>query len=272
MIKQRFDDTVPGRMICIELGGTQQRVQLLSLISIESNLKFKTEEIIVKSTFARVVICLVVLALSLTAFAASKNGAVTSADKHMTFTPPVKAAHTGVEPDAGLPIIFSLLASKDPKGLYFCCEGYTISGANSVIAESIWVAQGFTPASSTTTTKLTMAISYVTGTYTDVILGIYADCSGIPCSTALWTKKLTLDTQVFGACCAVEKKTVKPGVALTGGTQYWVGVTTESASDIWAAWNVEVLDEVDTTNVAYDDGGSGWFSYATNLGNTVQVQ
>jgi len=219
-----------------------------------------------------VVLGVVVLALSLTAFAASKNGAITSADKHMTFTPPVKAAHSNpIEPEA-TPAIFSLLATKDPNGKYFCCEGYTISGPDSIIGEEIWVAQGFTPASSTTTTKLTVAISYVYGTYTDVLLGIYADCSGIPCSSPLWQKTLTLQSQAFGGCCATEHKTVHPGVALTGGTQYWVAATTESASDIWAAWNVEVLDEVNDTNVAYDDGGAGWGSYATNLGNAVGVQ
>lgn len=219
-----------------------------------------------------VVLSVVMLALSLTAFAAEKNGAVTSADKHMTFTPPVKAAHSApIEPDS-LPAIFSLLATKDPYGLYFCCTGYTISGPASVIGESIWVAQGFTPASSTTTTKLTLAVSYVTGTYTDVLLGLYADCSGIPCSTTLWQKKLTLQSQPFGGCCAVEKKTIKPGVALTGGTQYWVGVTTESASDVWGAWNIEVLDEVHNTNIAYNDASGGWTAYSSYEGTTLEVQ
>lgn len=215
------------------------------------------------------VVSLVVLALSLTSFAASKP--FTSPDKHITFMPAVKGTHTNpVEPESST-VLFNLLATKDPNGLYFCCEGYTISGADSVIGESIWVAQGFTPANNSTLTKLKLQISYVEGTYTDVLLGIYDDCSGIPCSTAVWQKKLKLDSETFGDCCTTESKTVSPGVSLTGGTQYWVGVTTEAASDIWAAWNVEVYDEVNDTNLAYNDGGSGWGSYSTNLGTAVEV-
>jgi len=216
-----------------------------------------------------VVLTIAVMALSLTALAADK--AFTSPDGRMTFMPHSKAAVGHISNNSKDPALFSLLASKDPNGLYFCCEGYTIAGPdNGYGIPEYWEAQAFTPASSSHATKITVAISYVAGTFTDVILSLNPDCSGVPCSTPLEQWTLTLMSQSFGECCATEVQKVKPKVALTGGTQYWVVASTESDSDIWAAWNVEVYDEVDDTNYAYNYEGT-WYSYSTDLGAAVEV-
>ena len=217
-----------------------------------------------------VVLSVIVLALSLTAFAASKNGAFTSPDGRITFMPGRAVNHGSPAAQSKDPVLFSELATKDPKGLYWCCEGWTISGPNSVIAEEIWYAQAFTPAANSHATKLTFQISYVEGTYTDVIMAIYDDCSGVPCSSPVWSKKVTLDTETFGECCTLEKQSVHPAVALTGGTQYWVAATTESASDIWAAFNMGVLDQVDDTNQADYESGT-WYAFSYSLDAALEV-
>jgi hypothetical protein len=40
----------------------------------------------------------------------------------------------------------------------------------------------------------------------------------------------------FGACCSVETKS-SAGIPVMAGTQYWLVVSTEKKSDVWAAWN-----------------------------------
>src|SRR5690348_10791690 len=46
--------------------------------------------------------------------------------------------------DAGLVTIFSNLASKYPKGPYWCCSGYNVMGPGSDNGEQ-WIAAAFTP-------------------------------------------------------------------------------------------------------------------------------
>lgn len=217
---------------------------------------------------------LVLIALTVTLLvsnAVAQNGAILSTDHRTTTIQPAAGRTQATKPLPALSFAYNSIATDNPKGYYFCCEGYTVSGAASAIGESIWVAQGFTPASSTTATKIAVQISYVEGTYTDVILSLNADCSGVPCSTSLAQTTLQLDTsQVFGACCAYELWS-KVNVALTGGSQYWVVASTESASDVWGAWNIEVLDAVDTSNFAYNDAGAGWTSYSTTEGAATAV-
>jgi len=216
-----------------------------------------------------VVLSVIVLAFSLTAFAASKNGSFTSPDGRITFMPARGINHGSPTAQSKDPVIFNELATKDPNVLYWCCEGWTVSGPNSAIGEEIWYAQAFTPAANSHAKKLTFQISYIEGTYTDVVLAIYADCSGVPCATPLKHWTVTLDTETFGMCCAVETHSAG-NLALTGGTQYWVAATTEAASDIWAAWNMGVYDQVDSTNQAdYVSGTWGAFSY--NLSAAVEV-
>jgi hypothetical protein len=223
--------------------------------------------------YKKTLLTLTVLALaSLTAFAADKNGAYTSVDGLKTYTAPVKVINPSV-PAGKDPVIFSNLANKYPKGVYFCCEGGTIAGATSIIGEEIWDAVAFTPASNSHVKTLKFAISYVYGTYTDVIISLNADCSGVPCSTPLKHWKETLMTQTFGGCCALEVISNK-NVSLTAGTQYWIVASTEAASDIWAAWNVEVSDQVDLGNIAQCvncSSGGTWSGYQTNLGYSLQA-
>ena len=71
-----------------------------------------------------------VLALaSLTAFAANKDGIVLSKDGRMTIaTKPAPSVTRTERNEAGLVHIYDNLGTAYPKGEYWCCEGFTITG------------------------------------------------------------------------------------------------------------------------------------------------
>jgi hypothetical protein len=205
------------------------------------------------------------------AFAAEHNGAYTSPDGRTTYTPPTMAPYIASKPASGN-TLYNNIAYDNPRGLYFCCEGATISGPNSELNVEYWEAQGFVPTADSHATNIAVLISYLSGTFTDVILSLNADCSGVPCSTPLEQWTLTLSTQTFGSCCAIEAQTVSPSVSLTAGSQYWVVASTESDSDIWAAWNTEILNGVDKTNVSFfTPANTNWVSHGTTAGYVLRV-
>ena len=88
---------------------------------------------------------------------------------------------------------------------------------------------------------------------------IYADANGMP-GPDLWTHQITL-TQTLGECCNIIAVHLKPGLQLTAGTQYWVGLTTlKSEPDVFGFWNLGVLDQVDSVPQAVNRG-QGWVSF-----------
>jgi len=210
-----------------------------------------------KSTVSRVLLCLAVMTLvGVTALAlGSKHGFTTINGGRMTvamrgpakfFTPPPKE-------EPGLTTIYSNLGTGT--AVYDCCVGWTISAAGSVIGAQNWVANGFTPAANATATQVQAGVGYVTGT-NGVTLALAEDNAGIP-GTILHTwrvDKTTLPT--FGSCCMLVHGTDKAGIALTGGTQYWVIVrTSTTTSDTWDAWN---LDSNSASGPFANNTGSGW--------------
>ena len=75
-----------------------------------------------------------------------------------------------------------------------------------------------------------------------------------------WTHQITL-TQTLGECCNIIAVHLKPGLQLTAGTQYWVGLTTlKSEPDVFGFWNLGVLDQVDSVPQAVNRG-QGWVSF-----------
>lgn len=216
-------------------------------------------------------VSLVALALGMSAYAADHNGAFTSPDGRTTYTAAKGGTYIASKPASGN-TLYNNIAYDNPRGLYFCCEGATISGPNSVLGAEYWEAQGFIPTAGSHATNLAVLISYVSGTFTDVVLSLNADCSGIPCTTPLEQWTLTLSTQAFGSCCATEVQTVSPTIALNAGSQYWVVASTESDSDLWGAWNIEVFNAVDKTNVSFFTPANGnWVSYGTVDGYALRV-
>lgn len=265
-IKQRLVNVRPESMLYLDPGGSSRQLimQLSSLISIESNLKFKTEEKIVKSTFARVVLCLAVLAFSLTALAASKNGVVLTKNGRQAIAtnPSAKKVPFNPAADAGLTTIYSNI-SKYPYAKYFCCYGWTLSGPSSGIGEQIWLAAPFTPSSNATATKVETSAGTFGGT-NELVISIFSDSGGLP-GTALASKHVK-NLSEFGDCCVLTTAKFPAGVALTGGTQYWVVMSTDNTdADFEGAWAINTTDDRETYTFAVNTG-SGWGTTESFLG------
>ncbi len=113
----------------------------------------------------------------------------------------------------------------------------------------------FTIAKDAMATKIYIPISYVSGTDNAVNVSLATDDGGVP-GKALQTRRME-SLPAAGACCAFETVQLKPTVALTAGTPYWVVVTPDDNSDTVATWNLSVGDQVDPETAAFDSG-SGW--------------
>ncbi len=214
----------------------------------------------------------VVLILSMVALAVDKGPVMLTAKGKAGGTPYQQVLDGKKKPVA----LFTNLAADNPKGLYFCCSGWELTGPDWPYGQYgyQWVAVQFTLAKAKTAHRITTSVTYYeTGTYTDFLLSIQADASGIPSGTPLgsgpWT--VTMGSQSFGQCCAVEVAKISGGLKLAAGT-YWVVWSTEAASDLYAGVNNEVLDAVDTENVAYyNSSGGQWYSYASNDAPAVAI-
>ena len=211
--------------------------------------------------FKRAFLTLTVLALaSLTAFAASKEGVVVSKDGRTTIaTKRTASVARVVSNDAGLVSIFDNIGTAYPKGSYWCCEGYTITGPTALSGfPEYWEAGAFTPSANHTVTKVKVAVGFVEGT-NGLVLGLYSDSGGVP-GKALKTWNLS-GLPNFGSCCVVESKSDATGIAVTAGTQYWVVLKTNAKeTTTWAAFNVNDTDQIDPAPTAFycsqDAGGS----------------
>jgi len=221
--------------------------------------------------FARAFLC--VFALSLVSLAA---------DRTLVTTKPVKGGHAAKAErlDPAVITLFSNLASPDPKGLYYCCSGNIIAGPSNPDGFSPYSeAVQFTLASASHVTSIATSVNYITkGVNTQFEFNIEADASGVPSGTRLNAApyKVTINSQTFGACCAVENKAIAgAGQSLAAGTYWIVWSATSSKSDLAAEVNQAILDQVDAANVAYstNSGVTGsWTAYTTTLPFVVRVK
>jgi hypothetical protein len=199
----------------------------------------------------------VVAAVASSAAWAAPAGVSLSADHKITiidhgtkvYTPPLGHAPK-------LKQIAGNLGTYYPKGLYFCCYGFTITGPNNSLGiGQYWDAVAFTPAANATATEVDAGVAYVEGT-NGVVLSLTSDAGGIP-GTVLWSGNAK-NLGNFGSCCTLAVGKIKGGVALTAGTQYWLTVTTNKAeANEYAAWAFNSTDETDTQTIA-SNTGSGW--------------
>lgn len=213
-----------------------------------------------------------VLVLSMVALAADKGPVKLTANAKAGGTP-----YKGMSDSSKRVPLFTNLATDNPNGLYFCCSGWELTGPDWPYGQYgyQWVAVQFTTTKPRIVHRLTTSVTYFeTGSYTDFLLSIQADAGGIPSGTPLGTGPwaVTVDSESFGQCCSTEFEKVTPGLQLPAGT-YWVVWSTEASSDLYAGINYEVLDGVDTVNVAYySSANAQWYSYGANDAPAVQVQ
>lgn len=218
-----------------------------------------------KSASARVVLCLVVLAFSLTALAASKNGVILTKNGRQAIATRHSSKITPYNDkvDATLTKIVSNI-SKYQYAKYFCCYGWTLAGPTSGIGEQIWLATPFTPTANVTATKLEAAAGWFGGT-NSLVLSIAADSSGLP-GTTLGSATVS-NLFDFGTCCTLDEAKLKPGVALTAGTQYWFVMSTDSSDeDFEGAWAINTTDDRENVYTLAVNTGSGWGTETTFLG------
>ena len=220
-----------------------------------------------------------VLAIAVAGTAAAENqdgagaNAMTIQGPHakMTVLPNAPAQAILSEPDnaKGLVTIFSSLASKYPKGVYWCCTGYNVMGSSSGVGEQ-WMGGAFTPSADHTLTRVEVAVGYSGQGLNGVVISVNDDNGGIPGKTL---KKWSVSgLPVFGTCCTIVAKTDKTGIALTGGKQYWIVLSTNSSeTDTVDGWNVSDADQIDQANTASWDG-SIWHAFQAAPGVAFAVK
>ena len=184
-----------------------------------------------------------IAAAALIAFAGMP--AIAAPARMMHVTNPVRLSLAQPVDDKGLVTIFDSLADKYPKGRFWCCEGYNVMGpANG----EQWMAEAFTPSADHTLTKVEVAVGWSQGA-NGVVISINKDSNGMP-GSALKTWNVS-NLQNFGTCCGLVVRTDKSGIALAGGRQYWIVLSTNSnENDTVDGWNVSDADQLDSETLA----------------------
>jgi len=205
----------------------------------------KRKKIMVKSTFARALLCLAILtAIGVTALAlGNKQNIVTTDGGRVAIATKAPSIITpaNVNRDAGYKVISSNL-SDYPYGTYFCCYGLTISGISGQGDIEFWAAIPFTPSADVSVTKLEAAVGYIDTTNTNFDLGVYNDASGIP-GTVI-KNFLMADPSKFGNCCTLITAKDSAGIPVKAGTQYWLVVSTNDKKDpaFFGSWAINSTD------------------------------
>jgi hypothetical protein len=223
-------------------------------------------------------VALILMNVSGTAFAANKAEVVMSKDGRKIYvTKSTRAVARAKSSESGLVTIFSNIGKVYPRGTYFCCESYSITGpkASGRLPE-YWLAVAFTPTADHVVTMVEVAVNLLDGA-DHLVLSLNSDASGLPgASLKSWHLRSLPEA---GSCCTVGAGEDRAGIPVTAGTQYWIVLSTVGAnSDTYAGWNVEDVDQVDTYNVpvAYycsdDRGGSCGNNDAWTLDSSTSNQ
>lgn len=215
-------------------------------------------------------LALMVAGTGVTVFAAQKR-VITVFGKHaqMTVVPQAILPFTPMRSNApGLVTIYSNLASKYPKGDYWCCAGYNVMGPNSGAGEQ-WIAAAFTPDANHTVTKIQVGAGWSDGT-NGIVVSLNKDNNGAP-GKALKTWNVS-DLPFFGTCCTVLEVSSRMGIPVGAGQQYWVMLSTsDSETDTVDAWNESDADQVDQATIAsYSD--NQWHVFQTAPGVAFAVK
>jgi hypothetical protein len=165
--------------------------------------------------------------------------------------------------DSGLVTIFSNLATKYPKGEYWCCTGYNVMGPSQ---GEQWMAAAFTPRADHTVTRIEIAAGWSQTGANGVVISLNLDSNGVP-GKPLKTWNAT-GLPRFGTCCTLVVKSDSAGIPVSAGKQYWVVLSTNSKeSDTVDGWNVIDSNQVDPATVATFPGTNNkWNAFQTTPG------
>ena len=198
--------------------------------------------------FTLVITVLIVTTVFANAQDSSRHYGTTIQGKHAKMLVALESSHAikHSDDDASLVTIFSNLASKYPKGEYWCCSGYNVMGPT--VGEQ-WMAAAFTPQGNHTATTIQVAVGYSEGQTNGVVISLNSDNQGQP-GKALKTWNAS-SLPRFGTCCVLVTKTDNGGIPLTGGKQYWVVLSTNShEADTVDGWNVDDTNQIDNATLA----------------------
>jgi hypothetical protein len=211
-----------------------------------------------KKPAVRIVLVLSVLSLAgLAALAAGgHHGIVTSQDGRMAIAKQGPSHITPFNEPAGLTTIAGNL-SKYPNGVYFCCYGYTISGPESFLGSAYWIAIPFTPSANITAKEIEVSVGYGGDGTNGVTVSLNSDSSGLP-GPALASVDAT-NLSDYGECCTLVTAGGGSGLPLTGGTQYWVVVSTSTSTEnTFDAWAFNSTDMRDYPFASYNSSSGVW--------------
>lgn len=154
-------------------------------------------------------------------------------------------------------VIFSNIGPTSSNA-YNDTTGYYILGPNNSVGLSEQaIGVPFIPKGSAHVTNLYVAVGSISGTNL-INVGLYSDSGGTVGSVLASAQSSTIP--LFGACCQIVGVSI-PSTAVTGGTQYWIVV---SSDDTNAPDFTGVFEASNSGNIAGDVGLAGWFSFTTN--------
>jgi hypothetical protein len=144
--------------------------------------------------------------------------------------------------------------------LYTAGVGAPVAG-NDVDGEpEIWLALPFTPNVDVHAKTLAVAIAHVRGTK-KIVVGLYTDSAGVPGTLLPGGQTSTTDIPESGECCELATARLPGmGVALEGGTQYWLVVSTNDrvAADFFGLWQLTSV----TISAYQKPGQFGWTPFS----------
>jgi hypothetical protein len=149
--------------------------------------------------------------------------------------------------------------------VYICCSGFAVSGSSSTFGAST-VADAFTVAGggSFSVSEIDVAVSNVDDSLNTFYASIWTDVSGGPgteIAGAYWSESTTVSA---GTCCDLVSITDITGVALTGGSEYYLVLGPLSISD--SSFNYFNLNNQDVQGdrQTSTNGGVSWSDGGTN--------
>ncbi|MFZ0309332.1 MAG: hypothetical protein WCA76_22080 [Candidatus Sulfotelmatobacter sp.] len=198
------------------------------------------------------VLCLLMLALACgTVFAQSHELKIAPTIAPSKVITPAKAT-----PPALKPIYTNL--GPTPTDDYNDTTGYYVLGPTNSIGDSEqWIAVPFTPKADSHVSELEVAVGLISGT-PKVVVGLYSDNAGTV--GTLLASGASTHIPAYGACCTLVTVHIT-STAVTAGTQYWIGVTTD---DTKAPDFTGVFQSSNDANTGGNEAAGSWFTFSNN--------
>lgn len=143
-----------------------------------------------------------------------------------------------------------------PQATFFSDFGNTIAEGGSNYPFQTWVAVPFTPAANATVAGAQVAVGRLGSGTAGFEVGLYNDASGVPGAVIQSVHVPGTKVPSYGQCCALDTVAFSGGVPVTGGTQYWLAVTTTSSDTDIYGWNFNTTNMSATAMASWCSGST----------------